>query len=836
MTEQPAQPSGSHVTLDDPAEPADSATPEAIPQNAATSTEPVVTARRKRPRLNLPPANPELDEDGMPIILQQQWPPPAYDEHGNLYKKKGRPKGATAARRLELEAAKRMLQRANKKELSLDPTLPVLGPDLTFVDPQTGEELEGEVKRQARRAAVAARKAEREAEEAERQKAISIEQERERARIAERDRNRAKKPKPRQDSIIPEEIEAFSDGQSERTQSSLEGNDIASSDDSQADPEQDSLDRRRSRSLSAYDPSGDEKPTRARQPVRQRRKRATVSHTRPDLGQLSSLVEPVRPLLEVHTFNKARTTANEPDSVVSQVALELTFISNAGALAHKAFSLHDPQPQSADTVMRRKQAFTSAFKVLDPDTADCRAYLPNGLRNVETRETRDPRQAEKIDQVNTKQSATDNHLFCRLVPRVEGQAEDLRALRSFESLHLANDFSQFPALLINAGAQVSSLAWCPVENSADHTYLAIATLDSEQPIPLLPDSGRQKGGIQIWQFASSGLSRPVLAMMICLDVGHVTQIRWIPAPCYASELMGTLSLVSTSGLVYLLDVPLPVDQSEEQVTVYLRPKAALAELELDLGAMISIDWISGTELVAGTTTGQLARWHVERDESLRSWRARLLAMRGCANGPIHAVGQVSPTATLATSLDGFIYIIDWRHVFQISRLNEEADVTIRAVWSSQRKAIIHTNLEGQALAAVVGRPSEIVLADGRAPYFALVTSLHHSLVALASASGAVELIDSALTGVQSSRTIYTLKRGRLSNELALFPGTSGERQFFFDDAKRTPASVNPANYAPEQAALVCAWHPSHRCTGLLASGHYNGIVRIDWFNEERDDA
>lgn len=170
--------------------------------------------------------------------------------------------------------------------------------------------------------------------------------------------------------------------------------------------------------------------------------------------------------------------------------------------------------------------------------------------------------------------------------------------------------------MFNAGAPVWGLDWCPYPERLTaergwNLHVAVSTVATDPAIGgrCPPDT---PGAIQIWSVPSAGDQSPTCEIVLCVDGGPATEVKWMPMGAWdeldgPNPKLGILAAVQLDGTVSFYSVPEPVSLRKKVKStgpIYLQA-SALLKLGVPDATVMCIDWLGGTRLVAGLSNGKL---------------------------------------------------------------------------------------------------------------------------------------------------------------------------------------------------------------------------------------
>ncbi|KZT53721.1 hypothetical protein CALCODRAFT_486097 [Calocera cornea HHB12733] len=393
--------------------------------------------------------------------------------------------------------------------------------------------------------------------------------------------------------------------------------------------------------------------------------------------------------------------------------------------------------------------------------------------------------------------------------------------------------------ILNAGAPVHSLAWCPVHPSSQPAgramthHLAVAPFLSSLDQPTIGQRsslGSVKGCIQIWSFAPQGAS---CEMVLCTEEGPAWQLAWCPLPADDVEekkgtvrKMGLLAGCFRSGHLSIYAVPHPdalrahiapkqkgkararegdVPGEKEILHVKLEP---VARLEVDGAGCWRFDWANSGLIAAGCTNGKIAVFDVGsilKDPILRLPTHYFPVHQSCVHGiawirgPAQALDgtpqlQKNPVMIASGGYDGQMLLVDIRDGVsaQVERMRDWVTSVQFSTFSGgpifveQDYRIKHISLSSLNL----GRGSTLM--DALGPIWSIATSDYHSSVALASADGIVHLGSSGKAHNKGHPNLlfplYQLDYNRKTGEYRMLdhlkPRESRQVEGFFEGNKK----------------------------------------------------
>ena len=188
--------------------------------------------------------------------------------------------------------------------------------------------------------------------------------------------------------------------------------------------------------------------------------------------------------------------------------------------------------------------------------------------------------------------------------------------------------------LFDVGCKVQSLAWAPNCNGTEQ-YLAVAcsstssqreTVEIDNPhLSAMIASPPYPSNIQLWRFSASGddnqvltlnmHKQPKLCRVLCIDWGNPRQIEWCPAMHDKSkahsaivdngEYVGLLATTWSDGVVRVLDIRVPKDETHS--TDYVQMKSAAYTATPSSGSSIytSVEWLSPTDIAISNSFGYI---------------------------------------------------------------------------------------------------------------------------------------------------------------------------------------------------------------------------------------
>ncbi|KAF5389789.1 hypothetical protein D9757_003666 [Collybiopsis confluens] len=220
-----------------------------------------------------------------------------------------------------------------------------------------------------------------------------------------------------------------------------------------------------------------------------------------------------------------------------------------------------------------------------------------------------------------------------------------RPTRMFQTIKMADLIPNNPAHVLNAGAPVWGIDWCPLHPDTRQAcgntyYLAVAPLPSPSYSPAIGIRVQRpsRACIQIWSL-SSNASVPTTStadngkerasefdygkmgcdMVLCIDSGPALELKWCPLPSPSVEgqfprKLGLLSGTFEDGSFAIYAVPNPGDvapsEHDSSQPVYVLLPEPILRIELEDTCCWSIDWANSETVAIGLTNGSMAVYDI----------------------------------------------------------------------------------------------------------------------------------------------------------------------------------------------------------------------------------
>ncbi|TFK64273.1 hypothetical protein BDN72DRAFT_889630 [Pluteus cervinus] len=217
-----------------------------------------------------------------------------------------------------------------------------------------------------------------------------------------------------------------------------------------------------------------------------------------------------------------------------------------------------------------------------------------------------------------------------------------KSMNMFDSINLSTVFPARKSHVLNAGAPVWGIDWCPTHpaervSRSHKQYLAVAPSSSRaHTIDIGVKVQRPFNAcIQIWSLAPEGMDNEDAMdisssnagymrceMVICVDSGPAHEVKWCPLPSHDSESasirprkLGILSGTFEDGTFSVYVVPDPRDVTppawDPKHPVYVYLPEPLIRIELEETCCWSLDWANSDFVAIGTTHGIIAVYDLE---------------------------------------------------------------------------------------------------------------------------------------------------------------------------------------------------------------------------------
>ncbi|KAH6902689.1 hypothetical protein BKA70DRAFT_1516504 [Coprinopsis sp. MPI-PUGE-AT-0042] len=224
---------------------------------------------------------------------------------------------------------------------------------------------------------------------------------------------------------------------------------------------------------------------------------------------------------------------------------------------------------------------------------------------------------------------------------VESQVRrDVRALEAFccvspfAERELAEYVPHSTSHVLNAGAPVWALDWCPIhaEDRAARSfkqYLAVAPFPNSSHSPEIGVKAQRPSPacIQIWSLSPSkakDFGQMTCEMILCIDSGPAFDLKWCPLPSHDPKQadrklkkLGLLGGTFEDGSFCVYVVPDPEDITTREEGPCLIRIDPLLRVELPEAACWSFDWANSQRVAIGTTNGAIVVYDIGRD--LSTW-------------------------------------------------------------------------------------------------------------------------------------------------------------------------------------------------------------------------
>ncbi|KIW08419.1 hypothetical protein, variant 2 [Verruconis gallopava] len=240
--------------------------------------------------------------------------------------------------------------------------------------------------------------------------------------------------------------------------------------------------------------------------------------------------------------------------------------------------------------------------------------------------------------------------------------------------------------IINAGARIQSLEWCP-NKAGTSQYLAVSTSQSPQDVQIpegvsapayTPQAGRQQC-LQIWEIFAEGdkdsaankidySRKPVLRQIISTDWGVLKKMRWCPTPDRTNmqeKRLGLLGCIFTDGRIRVIDLTNP--RREDGEVEYVHIITAAFESKPPETICTCLTWLSSRNIAAGTADGCVAIWTLpdvlRRTSSMKSRESRPWFYQRLHQSYIHSLTSGYPSRPhllITYSFDGLVRATDIR--------------------------------------------------------------------------------------------------------------------------------------------------------------------------------
>ncbi|KAJ7600867.1 WD40-repeat-containing domain protein [Mycena floridula] len=500
----------------------------------------------------------------------------------------------------------------------------------------------------------------------------------------------------------------------------------------------------------------------------------------------------------------------------------------------------------------------NGFKVLSNDEA--RPYLPSDSVATDQGELQDP-----------------PPVTCSFGPF---DSQTKLSLEMFDTVQLADYFDGSESHVLNAGAPVWGIDWCPiyVENRESRSYtqyLAVAPFPSDSHSPDIGVRAPRPyfACIQIWSLgADTGLT---CEMVICHNSGPAQDLKWCPLPSDDSlkgrgskpRKLGLLAGTFEDGSFSIYAVPEPSDlrpkKHDMSKPFYVHLPEPVLRIELDETACWSFDWANSELVAIGTTNGILAVYNLgpalKALEDADSPITNLLpthyitvhqsAIRAVAwiKAPPGAPPKLDadPTVIATGGYDGLECVTDIREGHG-SIMNRTRDVINTVAFSHHGGGpvtIDHENIVKSFSLSPIMLGRGHTLLEPLGPVWSLNCSELHPQLAVGSADGTC-MTTNLLRGTRRNgavpffaHKIYQLDFSRNEKEFRMlerfFPIEAVDRPTAAAKSKASSRLEDPfisTGAWPRQVGVQrVVWNSSNGLgnAGLLASATSSGLCRID---------
>ncbi|WWC64454.1 uncharacterized protein I303_107064 [Kwoniella dejecticola CBS 10117] len=447
-----------------------------------------------------------------------------------------------------------------------------------------------------------------------------------------------------------------------------------------------------------------------------------------------------------------------------------------------------------------------------------------------------------------------------------------------------------------AGGPIWGMDWCPTPESESsdfghEQYLAVSTLPHLDTRPHMAEKWPRtsKGSIQIWSLgpASSGdvpmdgsgyTSQMKCEMVLCINGGPAMEIKWMPLGVWDDyditsivqndvqiPKLGILSAVQLDGSVSLYAVPHPrfVPRTQDH-PVYIKMDEPLLRLEIPDAMAMCVDWITGTKIAIGLSTGHLAVWDVY--DALRTGHSQQLlpslytpvassAIRSISIGrtpPSEKHLGAEPIHILMGAYDGSTTLLDLRDPTAPIELNRARIPCMAVKWISQLSTPVICDID-YAISIIKIRGTSIgrshILSSHRGQVWDIGVSDYHSMLVSAGSDGALTLSNFNLGFYRKRKAplalqrLYEIDYSEIRDEYRLIDDFSPETLGLENATSRRPPNIakRATNDPPSHLIKTAAWRPEvgiHKAVwndacglgkaGWVASGGASGLGRVEW--------
>nr|XP_019010200.1 uncharacterized protein I206_04668 [Kwoniella pini CBS 10737]OCF48981.1 hypothetical protein I206_04668 [Kwoniella pini CBS 10737] len=484
----------------------------------------------------------------------------------------------------------------------------------------------------------------------------------------------------------------------------------------------------------------------------------------------------------------------------------------------------------------------------------------------------------------------ESHITCHMGPHDQ---QSKHTFSIFESKPLAetNSMTSHEGHTFFAGGPIWGMDWCPYPESkmkefGFEQYLAVSTLPHLDTRPHMAEKWPKssKGSIQIWSLGSSASddiqmdssayqSQMNCEMVLCISGGPAMSLKWMPLGAWDDvsqanikiPKLGILAAVQLDGSVSFYAVPHPRFVGRDHGhPVYLNMDKALLRLETPDAMAMCIDWMTGSKIAVGLSTGHLLVWDVY--DALRIGNSEELfpslytsaaasAIRSLSIGRIppsekHLGGE--PIYVLTGAYDGSTILLDLRDPNNPIELNKARIPCMAVKWLSQVAAPVICDIDYvitmiKLRGMNVGRSH--IISSHRGQVWDIASSDYHTMLISAGSDGALTLSNFNLGFYRKRKAplalqrLYEIDYSEIRDEYRLLDDFSPETLGLENATSRRPPNIakRATNDPPSHLVKTAAWRPEvgiHKVVwndvcglgraGWVASGGASGLGRIEW--------
>ncbi|KAG0639914.1 hypothetical protein HOY80DRAFT_51430 [Tuber brumale] len=423
-----------------------------------------------------------------------------------------------------------------------------------------------------------------------------------------------------------------------------------------------------------------------------------------------------------------------------------------------------------------------------------------------------------------------------------GAEQKILTFQRFGIFNLKESGEHKNGYILNAGGHVISMEWVP-NRPKGVQYLAISTKKSgpdrsksPEPRPItksiyVPEPS--PSCIQIWRFPTSEDVKPSdppsIALALCHEWGYAQHLSWCPikkTPKNEKEL-GLLGAVFRDGKLRIMRIFLPDDDTDGDC-IFLKIVEPAFELSIKDSMCSSLAWISDHEIVAGTSTGEIAVWDLRYKFDGEFIPTQLFPLHQSYITQLATCYPSFPHHILTASMDGYCRLTSLLDPFADTIVNNRSRIAPQSItWVDALQAAVSSE-EGAWIKYYPLRRfySSTMLARHGGVGSSVASSRMHSFVLSGGTEG--EAIFSNPARRMFHAKIKNYQQTWFQLEFAQSTGMFRINEGFKLEMKEPLSAMVHSTVYPEQSAIasVC-WNPNDNCGGWATAGAACGLVRAE---------